>query len=152
MLINLLCCLCVFVGGVMSSNKFDNIAQYFSLSVQIAVYENGEKVVYEKGSKEYFEILYAVNEMTTDAHELPAFGVSLDNETREAIEQGVWLEFVFAETQCHNEMPFDSLLFEVKSEDSGFNLIRQYNGKYDGRCFYLNLQGNMQLVEDLFLS
>ena len=37
--------------------------------------------------------------------------------------------------------------FEPQQDIPRFNLIRKLNGKYDGRCFYLNLKDNMHTLE-----
>ena len=38
-------------------------------------------------------------------------------------------------------MPFEKLLLKAEPEYRGFNLCRFFNGKYGGRCFYLDLNG-----------
>ena len=83
-------------------------------------------------------------DMMKGSHEMPAFGVSLHNETLSAMNDGVWVELKYNKTYTHNDMPFDALLISVKPEDSGFNIIRNQNGRYEGRCFYISLESNMQ--------
>ena len=78
--------------------------------------------------------------MIDGAHQMPAFGVSINEYTVQEMKKGKWLEFVFPEqTECDG-MPFERLLINVQKEGYGFNLIR-YNAEqgYDGRCFYLDL-------------
>ena len=72
---------------------------------------------------------------------MPAFGVSLNDETIQAKQTGVWIELFYETTCLNNEMPFDSLLIQVEPENTGFNVIRKYDDKYDGRCFYIDLKG-----------
>ena len=74
---------------------------------------------------------------------MPAYGVSIDKDTRDALKTGLWLELKFSTTLTHNEMPFDSLLIEVDSEYSGFNIIRHHDNQYEGRCYYINLEKDM---------
>lgn len=88
------------------------------------------------------EILSQLDDMLEGSHEMPAFGVSLDNETKEAKKTGVWLELKYSATHSHNEMPFDSLLIEVQKDWTGFNIYRGNKGIYEGRCFYINLVDN----------
>ena len=85
-----------------------------------------------------------ISDMLEGSHEMPAFGVSLDNETRMAKQSGTWIELIYDKTYTHLDMPFDKLLIEVNPEFSGFNIIRHHNGEYSGRCYYINLDGNMQ--------
>lgn len=97
---------------------------------------------FDKNSEEFMSIIETAVDMLENAHEMPAFGVSLDNETRQAKKQGTWLEIYFKGVNTHNEMPFERLLIEVNPEWTGFNIIRYYDGKYDGRCFYIDLVDN----------
>ena len=92
------------------------------------------------------EVLKVITDMMNGYHEMPAFGVSLDNETRQAMKQGVWLELKFGEVKSHNGMPFESLVIEVAPNYGGFNIIRQTDGKYEGRCFYVSLDGDMSIL------
>ena len=73
----------------------------------------------------------------------------LDNETREAIKTGLWIELIYSNTQEYNEMPFDTLLIQVEKDYTGFNIIRKHNDKYEGRCFYLALNGDMSKLYDI---
>ena len=81
-------------------------------------------------------------EAISNALEMPAFGVSLDKLTKEEMKKGFWLEFKFDETCCSSDMPFDSLLVKIEKSSFGVNLIRGNDGVYEGRCFYLDLNGN----------
>ena len=43
------------------------------------------------------------------------------------------------------EMLFSKLLINVNKDWTGFNIIRYYNGCYDGRCYYVDLiDANME--------
>lgn len=85
------------------------------------------------------EILDEFNNMAEDSYFSPALGVSLDNLTREEKKEGVWLEFFYSEETKFAELPFTSLLVHIQPKFYGFNLIRCFNEKYEGRCLYLNL-------------
>ena len=78
--------------------------------------------------------------MIFGAHEMPAYGVSLNDETTKAMKSGVWAEFSFGRELSSGGMPYEKLLINVEPEWTGFNLIR-YTAKhgYDGRCFYYDL-------------
>lgn len=112
---------------------------FFAKSDKITIYRDGKPVDFENSSPEYEKILGAFQDTIFDAYEMPAFGVSLHDETMKARANGVWLEFHFPEEQEHNSMPFSTMLIQIAPNDCGFNLIRQHDGRYEGRCFYLNL-------------
>ena len=81
---------------------------------------------------------------------MPAFGVSIDELTREDMKNGLWIELCFDGVQSFEAMDFEGLLIKVEKDFHGFNLIRRNNGKYDGRCFYLSLQNSMdKLYEEI---
>lgn len=100
---------------------------------------DGEEKNYEQGSIIYDEVVHTVESMLNGCREMPAFGVALDNEVVVAKENGVWLEFVFNELHEYNGMMFESLLINVSPEFTGFNIMRKQSGKYDGRCYYVDL-------------
>ena len=121
-----------------------SITNYFSKATAITIIESGTKSSYIKGDDKFEEILASLLKITAGAHDMPAYGVSLDKDTKKAIESGLWLELEFKTPEIFNELPFESLLFEVNESYQGFNLIRKNNNTYDGRCFYLNLKNNMK--------
>ena len=117
-----------------------NLTDVVAMSQEINIYNDGNVFKCYPDESEYNEIISAWSDMTNDSHEMPAFGVSLDRETRKAKESGLWVEFVFGKQLEYNGMPFENLLINVAKGYQGFNLIR-YSSKYgyDGRCFYLDL-------------
>ncbi|MDE7082602.1 MAG: hypothetical protein K2O89_02735 [Clostridia bacterium] len=132
----------------------EEIVEAFDSAETVSVYNDGDKTVYSSGEEEYAKILACWNEMIDGAHDMPAFGVSLDNYTRQEMKQGLWVEFDFGKVLECNGMPFEKLLISVKKSFQGFNLIR-YNADcgYDGRCFYLDLVGkNMDNLYNLLLN
>ena len=78
---------------------------------------------------------------------MPAFSVSLHNETIDALKEGKWLKLTFLHQQNVNGLLFDGLVFQL-NETSGMNLIREYEGKFEGRCLYLDFDETINL-EDL---
>ena len=91
-------------------------------------------------------------EYVKDAHEMPALGVSLDQETKEAKKSDLWLEIHFAKTMHYLDMPFDSLLIKIEKDNSGCNIIRGTRGKYEGRCYYLNTTSTMENLYSIVLD
>ena len=133
-----------FGGAIMNPIQNNNKPQ----PPCVVVYHAGETISSPKDEAVYNNLFETFKTMIKDARSMPAFGVSLDNETRDAMKNGTWIEFVFDSTQSHNDMLFDSLLINVVPEHTGFNIVRKYQGKYEGRCFYLDIQGNMQPMYD----
>ena len=130
------------------TNKNESVVSVFEKTINLIVYDNGNKHLYFKGDDKFEKIYKSLIETTDLSHDMPAFGVSLHNETNNALKKGTWVELVFDTEKSFNDMPFDTLLFKVEAEDSGFNLIRKFDGKYEGRCFYLSLDDNMNNLKN----
>lgn len=128
--------------------NFQTIPEIFPAATQMIVYHDGVATTYDQGDAGYIAILAALDTMAQGSHEMPAFGVSLDTETRQARNSGLWLELIFDGTQSFHNFHFDSLLFAVQPDHQGFNLMRQLDGRYEGRCLYLALAGDMQELFD----
>ena len=126
----------------------------FDFAEKINVYNDGEISFYCAGEEKFEKILIGWKTMIEDAHEMPAFGVSLNSETLKAIKSGVWVEFVFDKIYESNGMPYEKLLINAERGKQGFNLIRyNSNGGYDGRCFYYDLIGkDMSNFYDILLN
>ena len=112
----------------------------YAQSVNVIV--DGKTEAYAVGTQQFNKICAAWNNMLVGAHEMPAFGVSLNSYTVEEMKSGVWAEFAFGKQLSANGMPFERLLINAQPDSSGFNIIR-YTAKhgYDGRCFYYDLVG-----------
>lgn len=123
-------------------------------SESIVVYVDGKQANYSFDDVNYAKIMNGWRDMTANAHEMPAFGVSLNDETLAALCSGVWVEFVFDRQLSHNDMPFEKLLVEVNRLWQGFNIVRyNSNNGYSGRCFYFDLNGkNMSNFYDILLN
>ena len=132
----------------------EEISEVFDSAEIINVYNEGTKTAYSAGGKEYESVLTVWNKTIVGAYEMPAYGVSLNNLTVEEMQKNLWLEFEFGKELQHNGMPFEKLLVQVQKEFYGFNLIRYMSGHgYDGRCFYLDLNGkNMDGLYDLLIK
>ena len=127
--------------------QLDKITDY-AQGVNIII--DGVTTAYVVGGQRFNEICAAWNNMIFGAHQMPAFGVSLDRETTKEMKSGVWAEFVFDKQLSADGMPFEKLLVNAQREWSGFNIIR-YTSEfgYDGRCFYYDLVNkNMSLFYD----
>ena len=109
-------------------------------------FNNGLKNEINKNDIEYSKILTRLEQLFNNSMVLPAFGVSLHNETLNEIKKDCWLQINFNKELIKNGLNFNSLLFKLE-ETSGINLIRLYNNKYDGRCIYLNLEEEINLKD-----
>ena len=125
---------------VIAVNYMREIFEVFDKAECINVYTNGEVKSYRCGTTEFNGIMECWNEMLEGAYDMPAFGVSLHNETLEVMRIGRWIEFEFDQKKKYNGMTFERLLIQVESAFQGFNLIR-FNAEngYAGRCFFFNL-------------
>mgnify|MGYP001070700145 CR=1 FL=1 len=108
----------------------------------ICLYLDGEKTYFEKNSPAYNDIMNAWEDMTNNAIQMPAFGVSINAMTVENMRKGLWFEMLFNSKQQDEGMPFVRLLVNVVNDFSGFNIIRYLPEEgYQGRCFYFQLMG-----------
>lgn len=112
----------------------------FDYSDVINVYDEGSVVSYGKGEDRFEEILSGFKTLIDGAHDMPAFGVSINSLTTKEMQKGLWVEFGFDQQYRSNGMPYEKLLVNVQKSFAGFNIVR-YNADsgYDGRCFYYNL-------------
>ena len=125
------------------------IYDFFEETDSITIFKDGKEKTFPNTSSEFDDLLTKFMDMIYDSYEMPAFGVSIHEHTMQALQSGFWIKFNFKEQMKHNDMPFDALLVNIMSNDKGFNLIREVEGKYEGRCFYLNLENDMQSLYDL---
>ena len=102
------------------------------------IYYNGEKQEINANL-----ILTKIKKMCEKSYFSPAFGVSINQYTLNELKKGLWLEMEYSEPKEFAEMPYEKLLINFQPDFYGFNIIRyNSNGGYDGRCYYLNLNGN----------
>lgn len=119
------------------------INNFFEKAKSITIIKNGKSRIFKENEKEFKNIIQQFTEQTQNSVEMPAYAVSLHNETIKAINDGLWIQFNFEQEKTHREMPFDALLININKDYCGVNVIRHYNSKYEGRCFYLNLDNNL---------
>lgn len=111
---------------------------------KIEVFENGEIKALNEENLE--NLLAKLKDLFSGARLMPAFGVSLHQETLDALNAGQWLKISFSHEQNVNGLLFDALVFQL-SQSAGLNLIREYNGKYEGRCIYLDFDAETNLKD-----
>lgn len=120
---------------------------------EIEIYNNGSTVTLLPAQMGFKLVVNGFKNMLAGARPMPAFGVSLDPDTREAMTSGVWVEFCFNRKLYYSEMPFEKLLLRVVPEYTGFNIVRfnSENG-YAGRCYYFDLNCNMGSFYNIVIS
>lgn len=131
-----------------------NLDNAFERAESINIYDEGVISNYAAGSKNFKKILTCWSDMISRAHIMPAFGVSLNDLTLQAVQSDLWVEFDFNKQLKSGGMPYEKLLIQVAKGFCGFNLIR-YNtvGGYNGRCFYYDLNGgSMDELYDILLK
>lgn len=129
----------------------DKVLNAFKTAERMEVLCEGKVIVSaERGSAEYEKFFGLWSEMTRTALRMPAFGVSIDALTQENIKKGIWVKFYFEEVKCCDGMNFSALAVNVRPKDCGFNAERENGGKYQGRCYYIDLNGNT--TEELYAA
>lgn len=112
------------------------------------IFKNGEKTEINKENKKFNSIFSVVEDVFLKGQILPAFGVSLHEETQNALNYDEWLQINFNEQLTKNGLPFSALL--VKQDNvCGVDLIRVNNNRYEGRCIHLNFFEEINLKEIL---
>lgn len=108
------------------------------------IFNNGETKKISQQENGFLAIKSKLRDLFLSARLMPAFGVSLHDETTKELQKDVWLKINFSKIVEKNGLPFSSLLFKLE-EVQGFNLIRLYNDRFDGRCLYLDLEEEIDL-------
>lgn len=139
-------CLSLVIPVLFSVNTF---ISSFNQADMLQFTNNGEIIQMTNKDLEKFNEIFSSS--LENSRSMPAFGVSLHEETIKAMKEGIWVKFIFNETRIENRMPFDELLIHVEKDNYGLNIIRGNNGKYEGRCFYLDLDKNLNELYN-FLS
>ena len=137
------------VQNVSVNLNYSDTVEAVNSSDRITVIKNGVETSYEKNNPVFDTVLQAFNQGMVSSHMMPALGVSLDNEVKQAKKIGIWLEFNFNKTTSVDGMYFDGLLIEVNPTFGGINLFRKNNKTYEGRCLYLSNVNLKQLYTEL---
>ena len=117
-----------------------NIGNVIAVASSVVVYKDGNVTKQQRAEKQ--QIINEFEKLLKTGHEMPAFGVALNEDVQAQKQNGLFVEFCFNEMIEYNEMPFCRLLIQIKPEDCGFNIIRYHDAKYEGRCYYVSLGEN----------
>jgi len=108
------------------------------------VHVNGEKKLILQSDCDFNKIKSNLEGLFVQSRLMPAFGVSSHIETLNEIKQDSWIKINFNKEIIKSGLPCEALLFKLE-EVQGFNLIRSYRERYDGRCLYLDLDAKIDL-------
>ena len=141
---------CVIIcATILNGGNMENI----SIEHKLTNFDNAQILIDGKDIQfDNQELRLQLSNMLIDCKPMPALGVSLHNETIEAINNGIWIMLIYNTKQMVDDMCFDELLIKVEKDFSGFNIIRGNNNVYDGRCYYVNLNKTMLSLYDWILS
>lgn len=98
--------------------------------------------VVELDESQQVSLLEQVQDLFSSARKMPAFSVMLDSEYDAFLSDGIFVRLTFPQIFDIDGMPFDELVFKVEENSYGFNIIRGFDGKHEGRCFFLDLGQN----------
>lgn len=110
----------------------------------LEIFENGNIKLIEATDESFFKIKTNLTDLFSSSRLMPAFGVSMHNETLNEIQKDCWLKINFQNEVEKSGLPFNALIFKLE-QVQGFNLIRLHNNNYEGRCLYLDLDSVFDL-------
>ena len=132
-------------------SNYDNEINVVLQSVaSFTVFNNGKENKITKKDEGFGKIYSILKSVFSNCRVVPAFGVSLHQETLNEMQEGLWLQINFDEEMCLLDLPFISLLLKME-KCYGTNLIRKNNNRYEGRCIYLDFTQEINLKE-LFIN
>ena len=139
----------LLIVPILLCSQANIMVDLFSEASMVEIYKDGEVYLLNQEQQKEFDEIFC--EIMEGAIQKPAFAVSLDDLTKEEMKSGFWVKFIFDNTMFKSEMQFDELLFNVTENAHGVNIIRGNDGIYQGRCYYLDLEGTMNMLYD-FIS
>ena len=126
------------------NNVEQNLVDVLDKIKSFEIYTHGNKETIGKNNDRFLKLKNNIEEVFFNSRLMPAFGVSLHEETIHELKNGVWLKLNFDSEIIKNGLLCNSLLFKLE-EVQGFNLIRMFNNRFDGRCLYLDLDSVVDL-------
>ena len=132
---------------MMVANNAQYVKNYLKDIKNIEIYKQGQKTILNKDSKEFDKAIKKILKIALRGRIMPALGVSLHDDTVNALKTDSFLKINFNKEFTINDLPFTALLFRLEDNCYGINLIREYNNRYDGRCIYLAFDEPVNLKE-----
>ena len=136
--------------AMMFTSQVCSMPEKLNEEIMFSAYNNGHQIEMTEDDIKKFDEIFS--EMLQDCRPMPALGVSLHDQTMKEVENGIWIRFEFDETIEVNELPFDELLIKIAKDMYGFNVIRGNQGKFEGRCFYVDIPRNLDKLYDYLLE
>ena len=130
----------MLIYNVNENNLIDTLKNIDSFEI----FENGKQKKILINDKKFNKIKTSLEDLFSNSKLMPAFGVSLHNETLKEMMKGNWLQINFSNEINISGMLFNALLIKLE-KTNGVNLIRLYNNKYEGRCIYLDFEEEIDL-------
>ena len=127
----------------------DTMVDCFDFVEKIEILNDGKVRVFKNDSKYFAKTVENLKNTFEQARLMPAFGVSIHDDTIEAIAHGEWIKVYFTRELEKNGLPFNSIVFKLDTV-TGMNIIREYNNRYDGRCLYVDFDTEVDLNKALF--
>ncbi len=118
-------------------NNENTMADLLEKVSSFTIFKRGKETKINKEDSGFDKIFSHLEEVFKKGEVMPAYGVSLHDETQNALLADTWLQINFDEQLTKNELPFSALLFRL-DEVYGVDLIRLFNDRYDGRCIHLS--------------
>ena len=135
---------------MVSVNDYSNsMVDCFDFVQKIELLNDAKVSVFKPDNKYFLKTVSNLKNLFKKARLMPAFGVSLHDDTIQALSEGKWLKVYFSRELEKNGLPFDSIVFEITNV-IGMNLIREYDGRYDGRCLYVDFDEELDIEKELF--
>ena len=133
-------------------NYFDNensLADCLNYVESFELFIDGKNEIILKENLKFNAIISKLEKLFCSSRLMPAFGVSMHRETQNALKADKWIKINFNKILTKNGLNFSALIFKLE-ETNGFNLIREYDNKFVGRCLYLDLDELTNLEELIF--
>lgn len=122
----------------------NNLMDVLDYVESFEVLTDGKKEKIFQNDERFNVLISKLKDLFVNSRLMPAFGVSIHDETLIALEHDQWLQINLKQETKKNGLPFNSLLFKLEEVQS-FNLIRFHNQKYIGRCLCLDLDEEIDL-------
>ena len=124
--------------------------EVFSEANMVQFYNNGVEFSISESDGARFDEIFV--DAISGSRQMPAFAVAIHKLTMQDFKEGYWVKFDYGKTVSASGMDFDQLLIHIQPNCYGVNVIRGNNGKFDGRCYYLDLDNTLDEVYDFLTT
>lgn len=134
----------------MSVIKYNNVQDAIMNADSVTICFSSKEYTIVKDSFQYEMGMNFIENILDGSHQVPAIGVAINDEIIAEKENKEWVEFSFNKRCECDGMVFDALLIFLEKDMGGMNVFRKIDGKYDGRCFYINLDRELDTELKIF--